>query len=90
MLVLGPLGMLWATKAIWLEGEEEWRRSLAGVVAGWFYLLNLGTVQNFYVPFEPFVTFYGFLPWLIGWWVKVLEGGKRRDWLVFLGLSKLL
>lgn len=30
-----------------------------------FYLLNFGSVQNFWVPFEAFSTFWGFFPWLI-------------------------
>ena len=30
-----------------------------------FYLLNFGTIQNYWVPFEPFSAFWGFFPWLI-------------------------
>ncbi len=30
-----------------------------------FYLLNLATIQMFYVPFESFIGFFGFLPWVL-------------------------
>lgn len=34
-------------------------------VAALFYLLNFGSVQNFWVPLETFSCFWGFFPWLI-------------------------
>ncbi len=34
-------------------------------LGGLFYLLNLATIQMFYVPYEAFSAFYGALPWLI-------------------------
>ena len=38
---------------------------IPALVAGIFYTLNLGTIQNFYVPFEPFITHFAALPWLL-------------------------
>jgi len=34
-------------------------------VASLFYLLNFGSVQNFWAPLETFSCFWGFFPWLI-------------------------
>src|SRR5690606_41884167 len=38
---------------------------IASFFAGLFYLLNLGTLQTFYAPFETFIAFYASLPWLL-------------------------
>ena len=38
-----------------------------------FYLLNLGTVQIFYLPFESFSTFFAFLPWGIWSFIKLIK-----------------
>ncbi|HWS49068.1 MAG TPA: hypothetical protein VN174_03410 [Candidatus Methanoperedens sp.] len=37
-----------------------------------FYLLNFGSIQYFWVAFEPFSTFWGFFPWLIFFLLKYL------------------
>lgn len=37
----------------------------ASTIAAVFYLLNLATMQYFYVPYESFSSFYAFLPWLL-------------------------
>ena len=37
------------------------------------YILNLGTVQMFGLPFEPFSVFFAFLPWLILEFYRYLE-----------------
>ena len=34
-------------------------------IASLFYLLNFGTIQNYWPPFEPFSTFFAFFPWLV-------------------------
>lgn len=39
--------------------------SNAAFLGALFYLFNLGTVQNFYAPFEPFSAFYAFLPFTL-------------------------
>ena len=59
MVLLGSIG-------IWYMGKKLWKWSESGcLAASVFYLLNLATVQYFFVPYEAFSSFYGFLPWLI-------------------------
>lgn len=53
MLIIGPLGVYKL-----LGGK------IKGFLGGLFYLLNLGTMQHFYLPLEMFATGYAFLPWL--------------------------
>ncbi len=45
-----------------------------------FYMLNLGTVQIFYLPFEAFSTFFAFLPWGIWIFIKLIKTGVERKW----------
>lgn len=43
-------------------------------MAGVFYILNLSTVQQFYVPFETFTSHFAALPWII--WGAILHLNK--------------
>ena len=54
-----------------------------------FYLLNIGTVQNFYVTFEPFASFFAFFPWLTYWLFKYLNQPNKKT-LLWFGLVSLL
>ena len=70
MLVLGPLGIYKL-----LGGKVR------GFLGGLFYLLNLGTLQHFYLPQELFATAYAFLPWLF--WA-ILTKKTKTLFLLFL------
>ncbi len=81
MLIIGPLGVYFLIKSF--------SSRIGGFIGSVFYLLNLATVQYFFVPFETFVSFYGFLPWLLYFVLKYLKFGKRRDLVWFLVVSLL-
>jgi len=59
MLVLGTLGVYFNLK------KQLRFPSWISFLSSLFYLLNFGSVQNFFVPHESFSTFWGFFPWLI-------------------------
>lgn len=44
-----------------------------------FYMLNLGTIQIFYVPFEPFSIFFAGLPWEIYFFLKYISHYRHPD-----------
>jgi hypothetical protein len=67
MLFLGGLGMLSL-----LGGGA------AAFLGALFYIFNLGTIQIFYLPFEPFSTFFAFLPWGI-WSFMSLTCNVERE-----------
>lgn len=73
MLIIGPIGV-WYWGKRWGKWSED-----AGLVASLFYLLNLATVQYFFVPYEAFSSFYGFLPWIVGSYLTYLESGQKKD-----------
>jgi hypothetical protein len=44
-----------------------------------FYILNLGTVQMFFLPFEPFSTFFSFLPWGIWSFYRIIDNKENKN-----------
>ncbi|MBI4099981.1 hypothetical protein HY440_03145 [Candidatus Microgenomates bacterium] len=73
-LILGPLGTFFLLRR---AASEE-----AAFVGGLFYLLNLGTMQHFYLPLEMFVTAYAFLPWLF--WAVYQKKGSALALVFFI------
>ena len=87
MLTLGPIGTNLFIRNTF--NKHKIASEFAGFAAGIFYLLNLATVQTFYTPFEAFVSFYGFFPWLIYSFNKYLHSGKRKNIILFSLISVL-
>lgn len=56
-LILGPLGIYFFLNKYIVKSK------IGSLLGSLFYLLNLGTLQIFVVPFEMFTTQYAFLPW---------------------------
>jgi len=68
MLFIGPLGVYALLKK---------KSKIGGLTASIFYIFNLATVQYFFVPFETFIGFFGFLPWLLYFAIDYLDTGKK-------------
>lgn len=63
-------------------------RSIA-LIGSLYYLCSLGSVQQFYAPFEMFPTQYAFLPWAVFFSLRYLKSIGRRSLLLF-GVATLL
>jgi hypothetical protein len=88
-LILGPLGVYFFLKYVFRkEKESAWVRP-AAFLGALSYLLNLGTLQNFYVPFEMFTSAFAFLPWLFYFGLRYLRE-MTRTVLVKFGLVVIL
>lgn len=61
MLYVGGLGLFYLLRYLGFNGKKKFLAFIGAV----FYILNLGTVQIFGLPFEPFSVFFAFLPWEI-------------------------
>lgn len=84
-LFLGPIGMYFLLKRFFLKQKT------ASFLGSLFYLLNLGTLQAFNVPFEMFTTIFAALPFMFYFSFAYLEGGKERTKNLFLfGIVSLL
>jgi len=83
-LILGPIGMYYFLQKIVLKNK------IASFLGGLFYLLNLGTMQQFVVPFEMFTTQYAMLPWIFLFATQYLQSeGKSRKSLILFALVML-
>lgn len=65
--------LFWGTFGLFSLVFYFTKNKFASLVAALFYLLNFATVQYFYLPFDPYSTFWGFFPWLIYFLFKHLE-----------------
>lgn len=91
-LIVGPLGVYYFIRnAVFkiVHGENTVMSNAAAFVGGLYYLLNLGTLQHFYVPFEMFAAQYAFIGWLFMLATRLFYKITRRDMLWFIGLSFL-
>lgn len=85
----GGIGLYFLTLKM-LVGEIGYRKKqIVALVGSIFYLFNLGTLQNFYAPYESFSHFYLMLPWLIYVFLSYLQIGGRKK-LLWLALINLL
>ena len=75
-LILGPLG-------VYFYLQKNNFKKIPSFFGGLFYLLNLGTLQHFFVPFEMFAVLYAALPWLLLLAGKFLEKGEKKHLLWF-------
>ena len=82
MLTLGPLGVYFFIKNLILKHKfDSPTKTFAALLGGLFYLLNLSTVQIFFVPFETFTSFFGFFPWLLLVTINYLKHPTKRHYL---------
>lgn len=79
MLLIGGLGTY---ELLAFSGAKK-KFAFSGAL---FYLLNLGTIQMFYLPYEAFTTFFGMLPFEIWIFLKLVTAKShltRKELLVF-------
>lgn len=81
-LIIGVLGFY--SLLVYLTKNKQ-----VSFLGACFYLLNIGTLQNFYVTFEPFSSFFAFFPWLIYFLFKYLNKPNKKTLFLF-GLFSLL
>ena len=86
----GPLGTYFFLKKIVFRTiKDKSKKEIISFVGGLYYMLNLGTIQQFYVQLEMYTTLYGFMPWIFLYLAEtIVEGRKKLPKLalaVFLG-----
>lgn len=83
-IILGPIGMYLLLNKYFLKQKT------ASFLGALFYLLNLGTMQIFNVPFEMFTTLFATLPFIIYFTNGFLrENNKRIQYLLGFCISIL-
>ena len=81
-LIAGPIGVLILTKRILSKSHFTSQTiKISSFLTGLFYLLNLSTMQTFFIPFETFTWFYGAFPFLIYFLINYQEKPKTSNFL---------
>ncbi len=87
LFLIGGLGML---KLLDFTNKDK-KNNFVNFLGSLFYMLNLGTIQIFYVPFEAFSTFFAFLPWEVWIFLKTInkEQVQKRDYFLLFIINLL-
>lgn len=80
MLLFGALGTY--QLGLWLYQHSAQKRWIA-LIPAIFYIFNLATVQNFFVPLEAFSTFWGFIPWFLLSTFELIKNPSKKNMLIF-------
>lgn len=86
-LITGVLGIYSFLKNIVLEKSHH--KEFFAFGGALFYLLNLGTLQHFYVIFEMFAVQFAFLPWIFLTMVNYINQPSRKNLLAFTAFNIL-
>ncbi len=86
MHFLGGVGMYFLI--LELTGENL-KMKWAAFVGALFYMLNIGTVQMFFVPYEVFTVHFAFLPILTLFLIKYLKN-KSLKYLSYFAIASFL
>jgi len=62
MLFLGAVGMFLFLKKIWITEENIILKKILSLFGAFYYILNIFTLQQFYISFELFAVQFAFLP----------------------------
>lgn len=85
-LIIGPLGVYFFVKEILLKDRKDnLTTKVSAFVAGLYYLLNLATLQHFFVPLEMFALHFATIGWIFLFASKFLLTGKS-NFLALFGL----
>lgn len=79
---VGALGVYFFAKYLIGRNKHKFVKE-ASFLASILYVLNLTTVQQFYVPLEMFAVHFAVLPWLFLYAIKVLREGGRKNLVIF-------
>jgi hypothetical protein len=86
MLIVGAMGIFFLLRKI-LSSEEENLKNKAALFGGLFYMLNFGTIQNFYIQLEAFIVHFAALPWLFYTLIHFLEKKSKKNLFIFCFVS---
>lgn len=93
--LIGGLGMFTLIKKILHSNvlnnkkgsqNEEERVAFIGAL---FYMFNLGSIIQFFLPLEVFIVHFALIPWIVSSTINYLYHGKKKN-LYLLGIFSLL
>jgi len=89
-LTIGVVSMYFLlSEMFYIKGKSIKNINLFSFFGAMFYLLNIGTLQNFFVALEPFSAFYAYFPLSILCVYKYLRKSNFKNY-IYLFISQLL
>lgn len=86
-LFLGAFGVYYFLSNVIFRKLELLQRQIFSFLGALFYLLNLGTLQQYYVPLEMFATHFATLGWLFSFALLYLTNKKKKYFVLFIAAS---
>lgn len=88
---IGGVGAYYLSRKLFAPQRTSHHKSGTNgpLITALFYLLNIGTLQNFYLPYEAFTHHFAFLPWLILSLYTFLEKPTRKHLALFAVINLL-
>lgn len=86
-LIIGTLGTYYFLKKVIFKNVGQIHASPVSFTGALIYLLNLGTLQHYYVPLEMFAYHFATLPWVFLFTTKYIEVGSFKNLLQVLALA---
>jgi hypothetical protein len=86
MLFSGSLGIFFLIRQL-LNKHNGANKSWSAFFGAVFYIINLATIQNFFIQLEAFIIHFAVLPWLFLLVLKIFESPKKTRVGVFMILS---
>lgn len=87
-LIFGPVFVYLLLHKIFSYTKHSHKTiKISSFLGALFYLFNLSTMQTFFIPFETFTWFYGFIPALIYYLIIYLEKPKLTNFLRLFFIS---
>lgn len=83
MIASGAIGTYFFLRDIVFEKKTELRYRAGSFLGALFYVFNLGSIQYFYVPFEPYSMLWGMLPWTLYTLFNYLKKNSKKHLLWF-------
>ena len=77
-LFIGSTGVYILIRSALFEAAHKKRATIA-LIGALFYLLNLSTIQSYFVPFEAFIAHFAALPWLLFASLLFLKNQSARN-----------
>ncbi|MBI2012111.1 hypothetical protein HYS91_05055, partial [Candidatus Daviesbacteria bacterium] len=84
-LIIGPLGVYFFIKKVVLEHQENYlSKEIISFLGGLLYLLNLATLQLFFVPLEMFEIHYATLGWIFLFATRYIQTSRKKYLFLFI------
>ena len=81
--ILGGIGTFVFIRYGWFETKKNSIYSWSAGIGALFYLLNLGTLQQFSVPLEMFAVHFATLGFILLFFYRILKYGRKKDYVFF-------